>query len=64
MKKSKKITQISDLVSAASREVGLIYNYCFGKANTLSTECGLWFGFSIAGGLTGNPGLIVAGGQF
>ena len=41
-----------------SRGVGILFNYCFGKAGAVSIECALWFGFSVAGGVTCNPALI------
>ena len=63
-KKAKKFTDINDPISASSRGVGVLFNYCFGKAGAVSIECTLWFGLSVAGGLTGNPGLIAAGAQF
>ena len=31
-KKAKKITEIADPVSASSRGIGILFNYCFGKA--------------------------------
>ena len=63
-KKAKKITEISDPVSASSRGVGILFNYCFGKAGAVSIECILWLGLSTAGGLTANPALIAFGAQF
>ena len=63
-KKAKKVTEMTDPVSASSRGVGIVFNYCFGKAATVSIECALWFGLSVAGGLTGNFTLIAAGAQF
>ena len=53
MKKSQKVTEIADPISASSRGVGIVFNYCFGKVGALSIECFLWFGFSVAGGVTG-----------
>lgn len=63
-KKAKKLTQMSDPLSASSRGVGILFNFCFGKAGAVSIECALWFGFSVAGGVTCNPALIAAGAQF
>jgi hypothetical protein len=63
-KKAKKLTEMSDPVSASSRGIGIVFNYCFGKAGALSLECILWLGFSVAGGTTCNPGLIALGAQF
>ena len=37
-KKAKKVTEITDPVSASSRGIGIIFNYCFGKAGATSTE--------------------------
>ena len=56
-KKAKKVTEITDPIGASSRGVGIIFNYCFGKAGAVSIECTLWFGLSITGGLTDNPAL-------
>lgn len=63
-KKAKKVTEMTDPVSASSRGVGILFNYCFGKAGAVSIECALWFGLSVAGGVTCNPALIAAGAQF
>ena len=63
-KKAKKITEVTDPISASSRGVGILFNYCFGKAGAVSIECALWFGFSVAGGVTCNPALIAADAQF
>jgi len=63
-KKAKKVTEMTDPISASSRGVGILFNYCFGKAGAVSIECALWFGFSVAGGITCNPALIAAGAQF
>ena len=63
-KKAKKVTEMTDPVSASSRGVGIVFNYCFGKARAVSIECALWFGLSVAGGVTCNPALIAAGAQF
>ena len=49
---------MTDSVSASSRRIGILFNYCFGKAGAVSAECILWLGFSVAGGATCNPGLI------
>lgn len=63
-KKAKKITEMTDPVSATSRGIGIMFNYCFGKAGALSIECLLWLGFSTAGGVTANPAMIALGAQF
>ena len=63
-KKAKKITEISDPVTASSRGIGVMFNYCFGKAGAMTTECILWLALSGIGGVTGNPVLIGAGVQF
>ena len=63
-KKAKKVTELTDPISASSRGVGILFNYCFGKAGAVSVECALWFGLSVTGGMTGNPALIAAGAQF
>lgn len=63
-KKAKKITEMSNPVSATSRGIGLMFNYCFGKARTMSIECILWLGLSTAGGLTANSALIAGGAEF
>ena len=63
-KKAKKVTEMIDPISASSRAVGILFNYCFGKAGAVSIECALWFGFSLAGGITCNPALIAAGFEF
>lgn len=55
---------MTDPVSASSRGIGMIFNFCFGKTAAASVECTLWLGLSVAGGLTGNPVLIAAGAQF
>ena len=47
-KKAKKVTEITDPIGASSRGVGIIFNYCFGKAGAVFIECALWFGFSVA----------------
>lgn len=62
-KKAKKITEMTDPVSATSRGVGMLFNYCFGKAGALTVECSLWLLFSVAGGMTCNPLLIAAGAE-
>ena len=64
IKESKKITKLADPVSATSRGVGLLFNYCFGKAGAISVECVFWFSFSVVGGMTCNPGLIAVGAEF
>ena len=63
-KKAKKVTEMTNPISASSRGIGIAFNYCFGKAGAVSLECALWLGLSVAGGVTGNPGLIAAGAQF
>lgn len=63
-KKAKKVTEMTDPISASSRGIGMLFNYCFGKAGGLSLECILWFRFSTAGGVTCNPTLIALGTQF
>lgn len=40
-KKAKKITAMTDPISASSRGVGVLFNYCFGKAGAVSIECAL-----------------------
>lgn len=63
-KKAKKMTDLADPVSATSRGIGMMFNYCFGKTAAVSVECVLWLGFSVAGGITVNPTLIAIGAQF
>ena len=63
-KKAQKMTDLANPVSATSRGVGMMFEYCFGKAAKISTECVLWFSLSVAGGVTANPVLIAAGAQF
>lgn len=63
-KKAQKLTDLSNPVTASSRGIGLLFNFCFGKAGALSAKCLLWFGFSIVGGTTANPTLIAIGAQF
>lgn len=63
-KKAKKVTEITDPVSASARGVGILFNYCFGKAGAVSLECIIWLGCSVAGGATGNPIVIGLGAQF
>ena len=63
-KKAQKMTDLADPVSASSRGIRMMFEYCFGKAAKLSTECFLWFGFSVAGGVTANPALIAVGATF
>ena len=63
-KKAKKVIEMTDPVSASSRGIGILFNYCFGKAGAVSLECALWLGFSVTGGATCNPGLIALGAQF
>ena len=59
-KKAKKVTEMTDPVSASSRGIGILFNYCFGKAGAVSIECILWISLSAAC----NPALIAAGAQF
>ena len=63
-KKAKKITEMTDPVSASSRGVEMLFKYCFGEAGAVSIEYTLWLTCSIAGGVTCNPTLIAAGAQF
>ena len=63
-KKAKKVTELSDPVSATSRGIGVMFNYCFGKAGAMSIECILWLGLSTAGGIIANPVLIAGGAEF
>ena len=63
-KKAKKVTQLSDPVSATSRGIGIMFDHCFGKAGAMTIECILWLGLSTAGGITGNPILIAGGAEF
>ena len=62
-KKTKKLTELSDPVSATSKGIGLIFKQCFGKTATLSAECIIWFGCSVVGGITGNLPIIALGAQ-
>lgn len=55
---------MTDPVSASSRGIGILFNYCFGKTGAVYLECILWFGFLTAGGVTANPALIALGAQF
>lgn len=64
IKKAKKVTNLSDPVSATSRGIGVMFDYCFGPVGAKSVECVLWLGLSVAGGLTCNPILIAAGAEF
>lgn len=34
-KKAKKVTEMTDPISASSRGVGILFNYCFGKARAV-----------------------------
>ena len=63
-KKAKKMTDLSNPVSASSRGVGLLFKSCFGKTGAISLESVLWLGFSTLGGVTANPTLIAVGAQF
>lgn len=38
-KKAKKVTEMTDPVSASSRGIGILFNYCFGKAGAVSIKC-------------------------
>ena len=62
-KKAQKVLDITNPVTASSRGIGLVFNFCFGKAGALSAECILWLGLSVAGGVTCNPALIAVGAQ-
>jgi len=64
IKKAKKVTGLTDPVSAGSKGMGTMFNVCFGKTGAITVECVLWLGFSVAGGLTANPVLISAGAEF
>ena len=63
-KNAQKMTELADPVSATSRGIGMMFEYCFGKTAKVSAECVLWFSLSVAGGVTANPVLIAAGAQF
>ena len=63
-KKPKKFTEITDPISSSSQGVGILFNYCFGKAGAGSIECALWFGFSVAGGVNCDLAIIAVGSQF
>ena len=63
-KKAKKVTEMTDPVGASSRGIGIVFNFCFGKAGAVSVECALWLSLSVDGGVTANPGLIALGAQF
>ena len=63
-KKAKKITEMTDPVGASSRGIGIVFNFCFGKAGAVSVECALWLSLSVAGGVTANTVLIATGAQF
>ena len=63
-KKAKKVTELSDPLSATSRGIGIMFNYCFGKVGAMSIECILWLGLSTAVGITANPILIAGGAEF
>lgn len=63
-KKAQKMTDLADPVSATSKGIGVMFEYCFGKTAKVSAECVLWLGFSVAGGLSANPALIAAGAGF
>jgi len=60
-KRARKVTNMANPVAATARGIATISDFCFGKTTTLSIECLLWLGFSVAGGLTANPFLIAAG---
>ena len=38
-KKAKRVTEMANPVSASSREIVILFNYCFGKAGAVSVEC-------------------------
>lgn len=61
---TKKVTKMINLVNPSSEMIGMLFNYCFGKASAVSIEWILWFGFSIVGGATCNPRLIGLGAPF
>lgn len=63
-KKAKKVTELSNPVSATSRGIGIMFNYCFGKVGAMFIECILWLGLSIAADITANPALIAGGAEF
>lgn len=63
-KKAKKVTEMTDPVGASSRGIGIVFNFCFGKAGAVSIECALWLSLSVDGGVTANSGLIALGAQF
>lgn len=63
-KKAKKVTEMTDPVGASSRGIGIVFNFCFGKAGAVSVECALWLSLSVNGGVTANSGLIALGAQF
>lgn len=42
-KKAEKLTKLTDPVSASARGIGLVFNFCFGKAGAVSAECILAF---------------------
>ena len=63
-KKAKKVTEMTDPVGASSRGIGIVFNFCFGKAGAVSVECALWLSLSVDGGVTANSGLIALGAQF
>lgn len=63
-KKVTKITSATNPISASTQGVGMLFNYCFGKAGAVTAECILWFGFSTIGGMTANPAFIAVGAEF
>ena len=63
-KKAKKVTKMTDPVSASLRGIEILFNYCFGKAGAVSIECILWISLSAAKSATCNSALIAAGAQF
>lgn len=63
-KKAKKITKISNPITATSRGIGVLFDFCFGKTGAVTIECVLWFSLSVAGGATGNIYIIAAGAEF
>lgn len=38
-KKVKKITKMTDFINASSRVIGILFNYCFGKAGIVFLKC-------------------------
>ena len=63
-KKAQKMTELDDPVSATSRGIEMLFEYCFEQAAKVSAECILWFGLLVAGGITANPAIIAFGAEF